>query len=138
MTQNTFKKCSENASKKVQNSKIFPPRVRGHPFPQTPSPTDFVLVTIPIFFYVLCIYYQRNKCFENASKNIQNSKIFLPRGKGTHLQTLSPTEFFLSQSLYIFIKKIIRYLFIIKCHKILLKSALKMHLRSSKIQKFFY
>ena len=34
----TFKKCSENVSKKVQNSKIFLPSGRGHPFHKNPIP----------------------------------------------------------------------------------------------------
>ena len=91
---------------KIQSSKILLTRVRGHPFHQTPSPTDFVLVTIPIFFYVLCIYYQRNKCFENASKNIQNSKKNLPNGRGHPFpQTPSPTNFvFVATPIFFFIK----------------------------------
>ena len=40
MTQNTGKKCSENASKKVQKLKIFYPGEGGTPSPGTPSPAD--------------------------------------------------------------------------------------------------
>ena len=40
MTQNVGKKCSENAFKKVQNSKIFYPGEGDAPPPRTPSPAD--------------------------------------------------------------------------------------------------
>ena len=66
MTQNTSKKCSENASKKVQNSKIFLPRGKGHPFP-----TDFILILIPI----LSFYKQKNNMYYyliNDPKNFKN------------------------------------------------------------------
>ena len=36
----TFKKCSENASKKVQNSKIFDPSRREHSFHKNPIPSQ--------------------------------------------------------------------------------------------------
>ena len=46
----TFKKCSEIASKKVQNPKISYPAEGNTPSTRTPSPADFALVPIPMLF----------------------------------------------------------------------------------------